>query len=106
VARIDAPLLGTVWITFFHRLIFDTPRLAQFMTRTTKFKALNEARAFFNKDNVLVEVFPQTQTSDIALMLIFLCSESDWQLSSPSPVCTPSSPPPVCMVEHLYIDED
>ena len=105
VARIDAPVLGTVWITFFHQLIFDTPRLAQFMRCTIKFKALNEARVFFNKDHVLIEFFPPTQTSDIVLMLIVSCSESDWQLSSPAQICT-SSFPPVYMVEHLYVDED
>jgi hypothetical protein len=38
-------------------------------------------------------------------MLIFSCSESDWQLSSPAQVCT-SSFPPVYMVEHFYVDED
>jgi hypothetical protein len=100
VARIDAPLLGTVWITFFHQLTFDTPRLAQFMRRTIKFKALNEARVFFNEDSVLVGFFPPTQTFDTVLILIFSCSESDWQLSSPAQV------PPVYMVEHLHVDED
>jgi hypothetical protein len=105
VASIDAVFLGTVWITFFHQLIFDTPRLAQFMRRTIKFKGLNEARVLFNKDNVLVDFFPLTQTSGTILMMIFSCSESDWQLSSPAQVCTSSSST-VCMVEHIYVDED
>ena len=39
VARIDAPFLDSISITFFHRLIFDardTPQLAQFMRRTAR----------------------------------------------------------------------
>lgn len=39
-----APLLGTVSITFSRQLIFDTPRVAQFMKRTIKFNVLNKAR--------------------------------------------------------------
>jgi hypothetical protein len=39
VARIDAPLLDELKIFFFHQLIFDTPRLTQFINRIPKFKA-------------------------------------------------------------------
>jgi hypothetical protein len=42
VARIDAPLLDTLWITFFHQLV-EIPQISQFMTRTTRFQQLNEA---------------------------------------------------------------
>ena len=75
------------------------------MRRTIKFKALNEARVFFSKDNVLVKFSPLTQTFDIILMVILSCSESDWQLSSAAQACT-SSFSTVYMVEHIYVDED
>jgi hypothetical protein len=68
VAPHPAPLLNVrlgMWITFFHQPIFDTPQLAQFMRRTIKYKALNEARVFFSEDNVLVDFSPPTQTFDI-----------------------------------------
>jgi hypothetical protein len=38
VARIDAPLLDKLKITFFHQLMFDTPELTQFIDRTPNFK--------------------------------------------------------------------
>jgi hypothetical protein len=48
VARIDAPLLSKLEITFFHQLIFDTPQLSQFIGRTPKFKAYDEAYVIFH----------------------------------------------------------
>ena len=46
VARVDSPLLDNLSITFFPP-IFDTPQLAQFISRTLKFKAHDEARVVF-----------------------------------------------------------
>ena len=47
MARIDAPLLDSISITFDHLLISDIPQLAQFMRRTTRIQgelqALKEA---------------------------------------------------------------
>jgi hypothetical protein len=40
MARIDAPFLADLYITFFHQPILDTPQLvAQFISRTPNFKA-------------------------------------------------------------------
>jgi hypothetical protein len=47
VARIDAPLLDNLYILFFHQLIFDTPQLAQFVSRTPNFKAHDGACVVF-----------------------------------------------------------
>jgi hypothetical protein len=44
VGQIDTPLLDTLEITFFHQFAFDTSKLTQFITRTPKFKTLDEAR--------------------------------------------------------------
>ena len=49
MARIDAPLLANLSITFFHQLIFNTPHLTQFISRTPKFKAHDEARVVFSR---------------------------------------------------------
>jgi hypothetical protein len=43
VARIDAPLLDILKISFLHQSTFDTSQLAQFISRTPKFKKLDEA---------------------------------------------------------------
>ena len=98
VARIDAPLLDELEISFFHQLIYDTPQLTEFINRTPKFKAYNEARVEFSDSRVSV-------TTDSALVLDglglkILCTQSDWQLSSLAQVCSSGFIP---TVEHLYI---
>jgi hypothetical protein len=104
VAQIDAPILDKLDITFFHQLIFDTPQLTQFITRTPKFKAHDEARVFFADWHVWVTL---PQAHDGGLELAISCSHSDWQLSSLAQVCSSSFPQPlISAVEHLYILEN
>ena len=101
VARIDAPLLDKSDIIFFHQLIFDTPQLAQFISRTPKFKASDEVHVIFHDGSVWVTL---PQTFDGALQLGISCSKSDWQLSSLAQVCSLSFPHDlISMVEQLYI---
>jgi hypothetical protein len=79
VARIDVPLLNDLEITFFHQLVFDTPQLAQFISRTPKFNAYNGARVVFSELEVRITLL---QTSDETLKLGILSNQSEWQLSS------------------------
>jgi hypothetical protein len=101
VARIDAPLLDDLRITFFHQLIFDTPQLVQFFARTPNIQPAVEARIdFFNRKVEITS--PSTYPGKIELGVS--CSQSDWQLSSLAQVC--SSPLPeafIPKVERLYI---
>jgi hypothetical protein len=104
VARIDAPLLDDLAITFFHQLIFDTPQLTRFISRTPKFNTHDQARVFFSDLDVFVTL---PQAFDGALELVISCRQSDWQLSSVAQVCGSSFPRVlIAMVEHLYILED
>ena len=107
VARIDAPLLDSIYITFFLQLIFDTPRLAQFMGRTARFQELKEAYVIINRSGVRVETlrvsppawtFINPETSGLKIP----CNELDWQLSSIAQVFT-SFFPFIYQVEHLYL---
>ena len=102
VARIDAPLLNNFHITFFHQLIFDTPQLAQFISRTPKFnlKACNHVLAEFSHQDVRISTI---STTDWALILKISCRQLDWQLSSLAQVCGPIFIP---RIEHLYIFAD
>jgi hypothetical protein len=101
MARIDVPLLDFLHITFFHQLIFDTPQLAQFISRAPKFKAHEEARVVFFDWQVSV-TFPKTFDGELELEI--LCRQPDWQLSSLAQVCISSFPPTLIpAVEHLYI---
>ena len=102
VARIDAPLLDKLEIDLSYELIFDTPRLTQFISRTPKLKTHDEARVRFYEWNVMVKL-PRTIYGSIKLGIS--CSESDLQLSSLAQVCSSSFPPALILaVERLYIE--
>ena len=105
VARIDAPLLDKLEITFFHQLLFDTPQLVLFISRTPKLKTHDKLEA-----RVLFPFWSETNVSfkahDERLHFRILCKKSDWQLSSLAQVCSSSFPQAlISTVEHLYISE-
>jgi hypothetical protein len=102
VARIDAPLLDSIRITFFLQIIFDTPQLAQFMRRATRFRTLNEARISFDNSGCQVVSLPQTRSREAKSTLRISCRKLDWQLSSLEQFYT-SFFPSIHMMEHLYI---
>jgi hypothetical protein len=102
VARIDVPLLDSIWIDFFSDLIFNVPQLAQFTRRTTRFQALNEAYVDFDYSGILVGYLPPTRTIDERSGLRISCPRLDRQLSSMAQVITLFFPS-IDMVETLYI---
>ena len=103
VVRIDAPLLGTIYIIFFHQLIYDIPRLAQFMGRTSRFQEVKEAHVQFIDYNVHVNsTLSSIYTSERKSGLEISCRTMDWQLSSVAQVFT-SFFPSIYMVDRLYI---
>ena len=103
VARIDVPLLNDLNITFFHQLIFHTPQLNQFISRTPKFGAHGKAYVNFNDRSVSMELPPKI-FGEPKLELSILCRQSDWQLSSLAQVCSSSFPQALIpAVERLYI---
>ena len=106
VARIDAPLLNQLHIIFFHQLIFDSPQLqlAQFLSRSPKFKAYDEARVTFSDSRAAISL---PERDNPGLQLEISCRRSDWQLSSLAQVCASSFPQALIpMLENLYILED
>ena len=110
VAWIDAPLLDSITITFFHQFIYDISQLARFIRRTVMFEVLNEAREAhvdITFNYVHVEAFPQTRSFDGRFKLKISCEHLDWEdshlrLSSLAPVFT-SFFPSIYTVKHLYI---
>ena len=89
MARVDAPLLRDVNISFFNQLIFDIPQLSQFINHVEKFNGLN-AKVSFSKDSASVELSSET---DHRLLLGISCNQADWQLSSVAQLCGLSSYP-------------
>jgi hypothetical protein len=102
VARIDAPLLDSLCITFYYEVIFDIPQLAQFMRRTTRFQALKEAHVNLDFPGVRVESSPPSRTSNENPGLRISCEDLYWQLPFLVHVFR-SLFPSIYTVEHLYI---
>jgi len=99
VARIDAPLLDNFDTTFFHQLIFDTPQLAQFITRIPKFKACKEAHVEFSGQRVRVTTTDSAFRSTISVT----CRQSDWQLSALTQIWSSVF---IHTMEHVQIVQD
>jgi hypothetical protein len=101
VARVDAPLLDSISITFFRPSMSGIPQLAQFMRRTTRLEGLNEAHVYINCWSLQVKSFSSCERNS---GLIIGYGEMDWGLSSLVHVFT-SLFPSLYVVEHLYIYE-
>ena len=103
VVRIDAPLLKTLGITFFNQILFDTPQLVQFISRTPALKAPETACVMFWEDITRVEL--SSRASGYGDLIVgILCQNLDWQVSALEQVCT-SCLPPLSTLEDLYIYE-
>ena len=101
VARIDAPQLNRLYITFFNQIVFHTPQFTQFVSRTPKLKALEKAHVSFGDDAAMVNLSSLTSIHRELVMKI-PCRDLDWQVSSLGQVCTWSLPP-LSALEDLYI---
>ena len=107
VARIDAPLFY-LRITFFNQLLFDTPQLAQFISRTPTLKVRDGAHVSFSDLGVSVALLSSPWTHPIeGLILKTSCKQSDWQLPSLAQLCKSSLPLRIISsLEQLYIREN
>ena len=101
VARIDAPHLDHLFITFFNDIEFNTPQLVHFIGRTPTFKAPDKARLVFSDSAVRVE-FPLQPSGYRDLNVGISCKALDWQLSALVEVCSLLSPS-LSTSKHLYI---
>ncbi len=104
LASIDAPQLDYLDIIFFNQIDFNSPQLAQFINRTPKCRACDEAHVQFYDRAVEVKLMYRTHESDSAASRIVIsCIDSDWQLLSITQVCN-SSLRPLSIAEVLYIE--
>ena len=95
IARIDAPLLGCIKITFFNQLVFDILQLPKLLCRTEKFTALGQADVSFGSDAISVELSQNPRAVDPTTPRVTVeisCSQLDWQLSSLVQVCNQALP--------------
>ena len=81
VARIDAPRLIMLYITFFNDFVFDIPQFMQFSNRTPTLKSLEKARVAFGNDAAEVNLL--SKTSDFGELKVKIsCRGIDWQILS------------------------
>jgi hypothetical protein len=106
VARIDAPRLFRLYMSFFNDIVFDTPQLIEFIRRTpTMLRALKEVRVTFGDDSAGVclssNSLPESGP-EYGIGVAIVRTYSDWQVSSLGQFCT-SYFPPISTLEDLYI---
>jgi hypothetical protein len=88
LARIDAPLLSGVAISFFNQLIFHNPQILQFIGRAERLKACNQATVIIDRSRIVVRLSQQAETANNSnLEISILCTQTDWQLSSLAQIC-------------------
>jgi len=98
VARIDAPLLHDIQISFFNQLTFDIPQLSQFINHVEWSNSLSTTVSF---SGYCADVELSSGTNDRLLMEIS-CRQVDWQLSSVAQFCAMSLPP-ISTLENLTV---
>ena len=105
VARIDAPRLNKLDITFFNQIVFDTPQSIQFISRMPITpKSFEVARVTFEDGAATIRLSSQKSGKGEEIRVRIPCRELDWQVSSMEQVCT-SCLPPLPTLENLYIYE-
>jgi hypothetical protein len=101
VARIDAPILPKLTVTFFDQETFDTAQLTQFISRSPKFRAHGEAHVVFSDSGGSVGLPPIFGTLELGIS----CRDSVLQLSFLAQLCRSTFPHAlISAVEHLYVE--
>ena len=93
VGRIDAPALDSLMITFFNQLVFDTPLLRDFFSRTEVFREPHRADVTMTVGtNIRLTLFRLEGTMPV-LDVTISSRVAEWQLSSLSQFFSSSFPP-------------
>ena len=85
LSQIETPALNKSYLTFFNKLVFDTPLLGHFIRRTKAFMTIHTARVEFSSSDVGVTFSGREETDDNddgALDVHISCKPLDWQLSA------------------------
>ncbi|KAH9010364.1 hypothetical protein EDB83DRAFT_2680827 [Lactarius deliciosus] len=90
VARIDAPGLGNIDITFFFQPTMDASQLGRFVERSGVQTQLSRADVQISADAISIFFFNSSTPTPLRLQIS--CKQLDWQLSSMAQVCDQFSP--------------
>ena len=93
VARIDAPCLGDIDITFFTQPTMDASQLGRFVERIEVQTSLTRADIDISAQAISISfTHPSTSTQTTPLKLQISCKQLDWQLDCMAQVCDQFSP--------------
>ena len=104
VTFIDAPQLDHMHITFFHQIVFDCPRLVQFVNCTPTIRTRDIALVKFDDWSTSVAFLPQSGIT-ASLKISISSIEPDRQLSFVAQIGS-SSLHPISTVQDLYIEHE
>ena len=104
VARIDAPRLNKLSITFFYDIILDTPQLVRFIGGVQTFLELKKAHLIISDGMAWID-FPSEASRYVGFKVEISCREFEWQILSLQQICS------FCIylfseLEDLYIREE
>ena len=104
IGRIDAPALNIFTIIFFNQLVFDTPQLREFFSRTEGFREPHRAEVLVTRSDIQVKLSRLEWMANHGELLdvTIWSSAAEFQLSSLAQFCS-SSLPPLPILEHLSI---
>ena len=91
VARIDAPRLGDIDITFFSQPTMDASELGRFIERIEMQTSLSQADVQTSAHAISI-CFSEPGAPNTLLELQISCEQLDWQLSSMTQICNQFSP--------------
>jgi hypothetical protein len=86
VARIDAPRLGNIDITFFGQPTMDASQLGRFIERIEMLALPSHAEVEISAHAISIS-FTYSNNTSTPLLLKISCTQLDWQLSSLAQVC-------------------
>ena len=90
VARIDAPHLRDIDITFFSQPTIDASQLGRFVDRIEYLKSPHDANIQTSEHSISISFIPMPFVARFQLRIS--CKQLDWQLSSIAQVCDQFSP--------------
>jgi hypothetical protein len=102
MTHIDAPRLDYLYTTLFNDIVFDTPHLTQFISRTPIMQALKEAHVTFYGDAAAVVLSSLEHGRFETLKVEIPCRGLDWQVSSMEQICASCLPPLPTLDLHIH----
>ena len=110
LSQIETPILNQCVFWLFNQLVFDTPQLGHFISRTEIFMTVHTARVRFNNRDVEVILWAQDgmDNNDAELLeLQIACNPLDWQLSAVAQVLNSLLPSlPTLETLEIVVDRD